>query len=162
KATFAFAPGEGTLYAGITGLPILGDFALGVSTNGYLPYTPDRIPDGLSDPHIFGHYYVRGQVSLEDAGLPIAISGGMVLDLDANDDGRLLGGNLSKDRIDSGLKNFWSNVSNPQKLMSGALQTVFADTSIGFNGQLDLQFHGFNLNLSKSSFWMTPNVLAFR
>src|SRR5262249_45659295 len=23
-------------------------------------------------------------------------------------------------------------------------------------------FHGFNLNLSKSSFWMTPNVLAFR
>ena len=160
--TFAFAPGDGTIYAGITGLPVLGDFALGVSTNGYLPYTPNKIPDHLSPPTIYGHYYVRAQVSLEDAGLPVAVSGGLVLDLDANDDGTLVGGALSRDRIDKTMEVFGQNVGHPERLLGGALQTVFADTAVGFNGALDLQFHGLNMNLSQSSFWMTPNTLAFR
>ena len=162
RGTFAFAPGDGTVYAGITGLPVLGDFGLGVSTNGYLPYAPDQVPDGLSPPTIYGHYYVRGQISLDDAGLPVAVSGNLVLDLDANDNGTLVGGALSKDRIDSALETFWQRIRQPERLLAGVTRTVFADTAVGFNGGLQLQFHGLNLDLSESSFWMTPTTLAFR
>src|SRR5262249_46979992 len=142
SGTFAFAPGDGTLYVGITGLPILGDFGLGVSTNGYLPFTPSKMPDGAHDPNIYGQYYVRTQVSLEHAGPAVALTGNMVLDLDANDDGKVLGGSLSKTRIENALSTFGQTVTHPEKLLSGALKTVFGDTAIGFNGALDLTFHG--------------------
>src|SRR5205814_1845879 len=44
EGTFAMAPGDGTIYAGVKGLPVFGDLAIGVSTEGYLPFTPDKIP----------------------------------------------------------------------------------------------------------------------
>jgi hypothetical protein len=162
RGTFAFAPGDGTIYAGITGLPVIGDFALGVSTNGYLPYVPDRIPVGTTDPNIYGHFYVRGQVSLDDAGVPVAFGGNLLLDLDANDDGKLLGGAWDVDRIAHVVHAFEDNVDNPTKLLGSTLRSTFQDVQIGVNTNLDLSFHGLNMNLSRSSFWMTPNEIAFR
>lgn len=160
--TFAFAPGDGTVYAGITGLPVIGDFALGVSTNGYLPYTPARIPIGTADPNIYGHFYVRGQVSLEDAGVPVAVGGELLLDLDANDDGTLVGGALNAGGISKIVHQFEDHVGHPTELLSGSLRAAFQDVQVGVNTDLQLQFHGLNLDLSQSSFWMTPNEIAFR
>jgi hypothetical protein len=162
QGTFAFAPGDGTIYAGITGLPLIGDFAIGVSTNGYLPYTPARIPVGTTDPNIYGHFYVRGQVSLDDAGVPVALGGELLLDLDANDDGTLVGGALNADRVTTLVHSFEDNVGNPTQLLSRTLRSAFQDVQIGVNSDLDLSFHGLNMNLSRSSFWMTPNEVAFR
>jgi hypothetical protein len=162
QGTFAFAPGDGTIYAGITGLPLIGDFALGVSTDGYLPYTPARVPIGMTDPNIYGHYYVRGAVSLDDAGLPVAVGGGLVLDLDANDDGTLLGGAFSQARISQAVRAFQDTVDRPRQLFSRTLRSVFQDVAVGVNTNLDLEFHGLSMELGGSSFWMTPNEIAFR
>ncbi len=162
SGTFAFAPGDGTIYAGITGLPVIGDFALGVSTNGYLPYTPAQIPTGSSDPDIYGHFYVRGQISLDDAGVPVALGGELVLDLDANHDGNLLGGALSPQRIGQLVDTFENNVSQPTKFFGASLRLALADIEVGVNTDIDLTFHGFNLSLSRSSFWLTRNEIAFR
>src|SRR4029453_9758549 len=88
--TFAFSPADGTVYAAVTGLPVVGDFGIAVSPSGPIPYTPQRVPSNVSDPEIFGHYYVRGAIDLSDAGVPIEVNGNLVLDLDANNDGNLI------------------------------------------------------------------------
>jgi hypothetical protein len=161
SATFAFAPGDGTIYASITGLPVIGDFALGISTNGYLPYVPARIPTGAVDPNILGHFYLRGAVSLDDIGAPLDVGGDLVLDLDANDNGVLLGGALSAERITESADVFQGSLSSVTSLLARAT-TILRDVQIGINTNLDLSFHGLGLSLSRSSLWLTPNEIAFR
>jgi hypothetical protein len=161
SGTFAFSPGDGTIYAGVTGLPIIGDFGIGLSTNGYLPYTPDKIPDGMTDPNIYGHFYLRGAVSLDDAGIPVALNGELVVDLDANDDGNLLGGVFSAKSVKSYINTFEDNLSQPQKLL-GPAATALRDMAFGTNMGVDLEFYGISMSVASASLWMKPNEVAFR
>jgi hypothetical protein len=67
----------------------VGTFSGGVSLHGAIPYTPNALPPGVSDPGIYGNVYLSANgIALGD--LPLAVSGSLVLGLDANHDGKLL------------------------------------------------------------------------
>ncbi|WP_169974158.1 FG-GAP repeat domain-containing protein [Tautonia rosea] len=86
-------PSDVFLYAGVRGIPTaLGEFALAGSLNGNIPYTPFAKPTAYNGT-MFGHIYLQAEVDLTRlVGTPISVNGEVVIDFDANDDNRLLGG----------------------------------------------------------------------
>ena len=157
--TFAFSPADGTVYGAVTGLPVVGDFGIAVSPSGTIPYNPDRVPTSLGDPDIFGHYYVRGAIDLSSAGVPIEVSGNLVLDLDANDDGNLIGMNSSN--IATAVSQFFTGLTSPSGLRNNA-SAVVNDVAVGFNGGVALTVEVLSLDLGSASAWYKPGQVAFR
>jgi hypothetical protein len=125
-----------------------GDYGFGVSLKGEIPYTPTHLPDGIKDPKIYGNVYATGSVPLGD--LPGTLTGGVVIDLDANDDGTFCG--LTSQTLDTVLR--------------GGAPT--GDIKFGVNGEIDFSLDKYSINLSapvgEASAFYTPESgrLAFR
>jgi hypothetical protein len=131
-----------------------GGFGFGVSLDGEIPYTPTNLPDGIADPKIYGNLYVTGTVPLGD--LPASLTGGVVIDLDANNDGTLCG--LTSQTL--------SNVLHGRTSLTDALGAQIGDIRVGVNGELDFSLDKYGINLSapvgQASAFYTPGLLAFR
>jgi hypothetical protein len=161
SGTFVIAPGDGTTYAAVTGLPVVGDLAIAVSPSGYLPYTPKTRPDGAADPEILGHFYSRGQLSLSKARIPAAVRGELVLDLDANDDGKLVG--LNSTNIADGITGVINGLkTDPRGTLMNTASALVRDIAVGFNGGLDLELESITMALGEASAWYKPGEIAFR
>lgn len=159
SGTVVFSPWDGTVYVAASGMPVVTDFAVGVSPTGYLPYTPDRTPGGVSGTGIYGHYYARGAIDLGDAGVPVEVRGEVVVDLDANDDGNLIG--MSSGNIGSVVSQFFSGITSATTFRNTAT-SVMNDIAVGFNGGLSLSVSALSLDLGSASAWYRPGQIAFR
>jgi len=148
-ASAAFDPADPFFYLKVaTGTPV-GTLAAGYSVKGVIPFTPLKPVDGVTAP-------VRGNLYLNASGvalgsLPASISGELVLDLDANNDGRFVGGKL-KDLF--------------TKQAGGALSAAMNDVALGVNGVVELGYNvgGIDLSLPAGSATLVyqPGVLALR
>jgi hypothetical protein len=125
-----------------------GDYGFGVSLKGEIPYTPTHLPDGIKDPKIYGNVYATGSVPLGD--LPGTLTGGVVIDLDANGDGTFCG--LTSQTLDT--------------VLHGGARG--GDIAFGVNGEIDFSLDKYSINLSapvgEASAFYTPasGQLAFR
>lgn len=160
--TFAFAPGDGTVYAAVGGLPVVGDLAVAVSPNGSIPYDPRLTNNTLGDNGVefYGHLYVRGAVSLADAGVPIALNGEMVLNVDYNRDGSALG--LTKANIARTVNSLKNGFKDIDGALANNVNAALSDVAIGFNGGLGVEFKVLSLNLGDASAWYKPGLVAMR
>jgi hypothetical protein len=137
-----------------------GDYGFGVSLKGEIPYTPTQLPDLVADPKIYGNLYATGSVNLGD--LPASLSGSVVIDLDANQDGHLAG--ITSQTL--------SNVLNGTTSLKDAFSTALNDIKVGVNGELDFSLDQYGISLSAplgqaSAFFTpkegtTPALMAFR
>ena len=136
-----------------------GTFSGGVSLHSAIPYTPARLAPGANDPYIFGNLYASGAgIALGE--LPLAVSGSVVIGLDANHDGKLLAalkqsgdalkGLISGDKGSASLSTFAGNVG-------GAAN----DIAVGLNGGVALTTSQYGVSLSadvaSGSVYYTPN-----
>jgi hypothetical protein len=121
-------------------------FGFGVSLKGEIPYTPTELPDGIADPKIYGNVYVTGTVALGE--LPGTLTGRMVIDLDANNNGTLpvLTHQTLCDLLDG------------KTSLTSALGT---DVKVGVNGEMDFSLTRYGINLSapvaQASAFFTPS-----
>jgi hypothetical protein len=124
------------------------ELGFGWSQNGEIPYTPTYTPDDRGNPLIAGNLYLSASGDLP--GLPVSLTGEMVMDLDANDDGSWAGlspqlmGQIARGR--SGLD---------------ALLAAVNDIKLGFNGQVDASLpiaKNFDLEvpMGRGSLYWTP------
>jgi hypothetical protein len=153
-----FDPADPAVYAQYSGSS--GTFSVGVSLHGAIPYAPLMTPDRVGDPGIYGNLYVSGgQVALGD--LPFTVSGSAVIDLDANNDGTLVG--LNKDSV--------KGLLNGSRSLKDQLGDSIRDVKVGFNGGVaaSTEAYGFNLSadMAQGSAFYTPDLmggggLAFR
>lgn len=121
--TVAFDPADPALFArfGFSG-PVTFGFGVGNSRNGYIPFEPEARPTQPTE-DIYGHLYFQGNVTVPVID-SISLSGNVnvVYDLDANNDGVLLG-------IDPETVIFEGLVSEPTE-----------DIRVGVNGQVDTSY----------------------
>jgi hypothetical protein len=124
-----------------------GDYGFGVSLKGEIPYTPTHLPDGKADPKIYGNVYATGSVPLGD--LPATLSGGVVIDLDANSG--VPSGGLTSQTLDNVLRG----------------GTASGNIRFGVNGEIDVSVEKYGIDLSAtvgqaSAFYTPASGLAFR
>jgi hypothetical protein len=156
--TLAYSPADGIIYVGVSGLPVLSDIGFAESTQDYVPYTPKHIPDGLTDPNIFGNVYLRLGVSLE--AVPLGLDGEIVLDFDANKDGSPLG--LTPQHVQSTIQAFMKG-AKAGDLVRNTVSAALSDVAVGLNGSINLQLASFlTMNLGEASGWYKPGQVAFR
>jgi hypothetical protein len=124
-----FDPADPLLYARAVTGTVAGNWAAGYSVHGVIPFTPEKDVDGFGPGAIRGNLYESGS-GIQLGALPASVSGEIVLDLDANDDGRLVGVGGRK-------------VSDLLKTPAGTLGTVLNDIKFGANGTVEL---GYNLS----------------
>jgi hypothetical protein len=146
KLSFAFDPADPSVAARV------GEFAVGGSIKGYIPFTPVAQPSGASDP-IFGNLYGAGAIQLGE--LPVSLKGSVVIDLDANDDGKILGM--------SG--NTFSKVLQGQQSLASLATNALNDLKVGINGTVSLGYdlNGFDITLlmANASVMYSPGSFAF-
>jgi hypothetical protein len=156
--TLAYSPADGIVYVGVSGLPILSDIGFAESTPGYIPYTPKHIPDGLTNPNIFGNVYLRLGASLGE--LPLGADGEAVISFDANHDSAPLG--MTPQHVQSTIQAFMHGAKTGD-LVRNTVSAALNDVAIGINGDLDLQLASFlTMNLGEASGWYEPGQVAFR
>ncbi len=126
------------------------EFAVAGSLKGQIPFVPEAQPDGVTD-HIYGNIYGSGSFDLQ--GLPITVSGNVVIDLDANNDGVWVG--LSN-------RPWKETLRNP----ISAASAIMNDIAFGANGSVGAGFEkgGFDLSipLGNASVLYTPGNFSFR
>ncbi|WP_165249760.1 hypothetical protein [Paludisphaera soli] len=157
----AFDPSDPFLFVRVDpeiGKNPLEEFALGWSTRGRIPFTP-RTPIATASQAVYGNVYAMAGVKLGN--YPIKINGETVLDLDANDDGRMLG--LSGADLARVIRG---------ELDLGTIVGALTDVRIGLNGAASLSLAPKNssgaevvklsLDLSYASAIISPSVIAFR
>jgi hypothetical protein len=154
-----FDPGDPMVYVSYD------DYAGGVSFHGDLPYVPNLLPTGQSDPGIFGQIYAAGSVDLGE--LPVSLSGSMVLNLDANHDGHYLGLSNNSQLNGSLIGNLLTGNTSVSQLAANAIN----DIQIGFNGDVSVSSdeYGIPVDLkvgTGSAYYVPasgniPGVLAF-
>jgi hypothetical protein len=135
-------------------------FGFGASLKGEIPYIPTNLPDGIADPRIYGNVYFTGSVDLGE--LPASVTGSVVIDLDANNDGRFCG--LTRQTL--------QGVLNGKTSLTAALGAEAGDIKVGLNGELDFSLDRYGINVSApvgqgSAFFTpasgsAPALLAFR
>lgn len=140
-------PGDVFLYTRVN------DFAFGGSLKGYIPFQPNTTPEGV-DGRIFGNLIGRGGLDL--VSVPVKLTGTLVLDLDANDDGTAVG----------------TNATTVDRLLRGTLRLdQFAvgaanDVRVGANGEVRVGFtqSGFNFTVpvGAGTALYTPGLAAFK
>jgi hypothetical protein len=108
------------------------ELGFGWSQDGEIPYVPTLTPDDRANPQIAGNLYLHASGELPD--LPVTLTGDLVMDLDANDDGYW--GGLTPQAI--------GRMARGQVGL-GALAGAINDIRFGFNGEVDAGFE-----LSKS------------
>lgn len=95
----------------------------GWSDDGEFVYTPDKLAKNVRNPKIAGELYVHGSGPL--GSLPVDLTGEMVVDLDANNDGRMASVSVSDiGRIASGRADL------------GIISDAVSDIKLGMNGKL--------------------------
>jgi hypothetical protein len=132
-----------SFFVGAKGVPVVGDVAYGISAHGLIPFEPNARPSGF-DEEMFGNVYAKAglDISAFNPAVPVNIDGDYVLDLDANDDGKNLGGlkvNVSKLLADG----------FSEAALGTSVGRVFGDIAIGVNGKVNLGYEkaGFELSV---------------
>ncbi|WP_165073765.1 calcium-binding protein [Paludisphaera rhizosphaerae] len=157
----AFDPSDPFLFVRIdpeVGKNPLEEAAFGWSSAGRIPFTPKTAGSTIVDP-IFGNVYAMAGIKLGN--YPIKIQGETVLDLDANDDGRML--ELSAADLGRVLRG---------DLDLGTIAGALSDVRIGLNGKSSLSLAPKNsngnelaklsLDLSQGSVVVTPYMIYFQ
>lgn len=155
SVTGAIDPSDPALFftiqdIGLGGKFPLKDLAVGGSAKGQIPFAAANTLPGTPN-QMYGHAFLDGTVKLGD--YPVAVSGDVVLDLDANDDGKLAlsGGDLL------GLLTGSTDLSK----MGAAL----SDLALGSNATTNLLAEGSGLKLKAQltggSLLVTPNYVGF-
>ena len=128
-------PADPFLYASVRGLPVVNEFAFAGSLHGNIPFSPNKRPSGWgSSSSLFGNVYLKADVDLSKlAGAPLSVNGDLVFDLDANDDGKVLGG-VGKSISQVIASHFDKSV------LGGAAAALFTDFSVGINAEVRVGF----------------------
>lgn len=120
----AFDPADPFVFVQVATGTSAGTWAAGYSVNGVIPFSPEKLPEDMEDiPNVNGNVYLSGKgISL--GSLPASVSGEVVIDLDANGDGKMAGGSLS------------------QMLGGkiGAAESALNDMALGVNGEVSLGY----------------------
>jgi hypothetical protein len=127
-----FDPADPAVYVGVSHLPgVVPGLSVGVSEHGRLKYDPATKPQDWTG-EMFGHLYRYGAVDLFDAlKVPVSVEGASMINLDANNDGTLLGGLLSSGKVKM------SNIL-AGNVPTGLASQVAQDFSFGVDGKLNL------------------------
>lgn len=70
----------------VQGVPVVSDIALGVSQNGYIPFTPQTTPTAFSGQTLYGDLYFSGTLDLAAITaeeVPLYVSGGFDVHFDS-------------------------------------------------------------------------------
>jgi hypothetical protein len=128
-------------FIGAKGVPVVGDVAYGVSYAGLIPFEPNARP-GAWDDEMFGNVYAKAGLDIGafNPTIPVSVDGAYVLDLDANGDGRNLGG--LKLNVNTLLAQGFT-----EDALGTRVDRVFADVAIGVNGRANIGYErgGFEL-----------------
>jgi len=131
----------------------IGNFAVGGSIKGYIPFTPWAQPTAVNE-HIIGNLFGEADnIPLGD--LPITLSGSVVLNLDAQGTGNPL--------AISG--NTFSKLLKGQVNLTSLATNALNDIAIGVNGNVslgyDLNAFDITLPVGDATAMYTPGYLAF-
>jgi hypothetical protein len=83
-------PADASLYVHVHGLPVVPDFALGISQHGYIPFTPVVTPSHFIGRTIYGDFYTNATINLADLTgdlVPMYINGNFDFNLDTTGQG---------------------------------------------------------------------------
>ena len=83
-------PADPSLYVHVSGLPAVSNIALGISQNGYIPFTPEVTPSHFSGQTLYGDIYVTATLDLADLTedkLPFAVTATLDFNLDTSGNG---------------------------------------------------------------------------
>lgn len=147
----------------------VGAFSGGVSLHGAIPYTPTNLPENADNPEIYGNVYLSAAgIALGD--LPVAVSGSLVLGLDAQHDGAML--NLIE-QTPSALKSLFGGSTGKARqgdvtslpdlqALAGQCTAAMNDVEVGLNGSaaLTTQQYGISLSIDAAtgSVFYVPNA----
>jgi hypothetical protein len=90
KADLVIDPADPSLYVHVQGLPAVSNFAVGISQNGYIPFTPLDTPTHFGGKVLYGDIYLNATLDLADLTedyLPVYVSGNAVFNLDTSGNG---------------------------------------------------------------------------
>lgn len=124
------------------------ELGFGWSQDGEIPYIPTLTPDDRSNPQIAGNLYLHASGELPD--IPVSLTGDLIMDLDANDDGAWCG--LTPQTIGKMARG---------ELGLGALVGAVNDIKFGFNGEVDASLElsdslSLSLPMGRGSVYWTP------
>ena len=83
-------PADPSLYVHVSGLPVFPDLALGISQDGYIPFTPTVTPSHFSGQTLYGDFYTYATINLADLTedmVPITLTANEVVNLDTSGSG---------------------------------------------------------------------------
>jgi hypothetical protein len=122
-----------SFFIGAKGVPVVGDVAFGVSRYGLIPFTPNATPSGFTGEEMFGNVYIKAGLDISAIApqYPVSIDGDIVIDLDANNDDKFLGG------LKTNISKMLANGFTPEA-MGNTAGRVFGDVSIGVNGRVNV------------------------
>jgi len=122
-----------SFYLAAKGVPVIGDVAFGVSRDGLIPFAPNAIPTAFTGEEMFGNVYIKAGLDISAIApqVPVNIDGDIVIDLDANDDDKFLGG------LKTNISNMLESGFTPEAMGSTAAR-VLGDINIGVNGRVNV------------------------
>lgn len=132
-----------SFFIGAKGVPVVGDVAFAVSTRGLIPFTPNATPSAWTGEQMFGNVYIKAGLDISAIApqVPVNIDGDVVIDLDANNDGKFLGG------LKSNISRMLATGFTPEALGS-SVGRVVGDINIGVNGRVNLGWENSVFELS--------------
>ena len=83
-------PADPSIYVAVSGLPVVSNIAVGISQNGYIPFTPLVTPSHFSGRTLYGDFYDNASLNLGDLtdGLvPLTLSGNIDFNLNTTGTG---------------------------------------------------------------------------
>lgn len=126
-------------------LPDLNDFAMGVSVGGNIEYQPLNRPEQY-DNDLYGHIYGKGSFKFYEV---FKAEGDAVLDLDANDDGLILGtldpAQLIRGDLDAVNQ---QQLDSLFALESDAFNNMLDDLAVGVNGKVSVAVEKSGIGMS--------------
>src|SRR5262249_22978777 len=131
------------------------EFTVGGSLQGNIPFAPTDAPSALTGTSpFFGHVTAKAGFGLGD--LPVGVTGNVVIDLDANDDGK----GLAVDRT------ALHDLVTGHETFADFARAAAGDVAVGANGSAALNYaktgFDFTLGLGGGSVVYTPGRVAFR
>ncbi|MGP0069368.1 MAG: hypothetical protein ACLQGP_37925 [Isosphaeraceae bacterium] len=135
-------PADPSLFVDVTGLPVVPEFALGISANGYIPFTPAVVPSHFEGDVLYGDFYTSATLSLADLSgdlLPFSFSADVLVNLNTTGVGWTSAIQSMANEIGNG--DFQGAVPNPSTFAIGVNLT--GSLSLGFEvGSIDVPVAG--------------------
>ncbi len=126
-----FDPADPFIY--VSGMDPRGDVAaVGISKEGYIPYSPTRKLDKRIGDDMYGNIYARVKAMIPLKPVDLGIDGEMTLDWDYNDDGDSFITKMDKSTFHRFVKG--------DGQAAGQLHDALSDVAIGLNGKLSVAF----------------------